>query len=158
MGQSVTIYTDGAARGNPGPGGYGAVLISGKHRKELSGGFDCTTNNRMEILAAVEALEALNRPCEIVLFSDSRYVIDAMSKGWMRSWKANGWKRKPNLHLKNADLWKRMDSAAEPHEVTWKWVKGHAGNPENERCDELATAAADSEDRPADKGFLQEED
>ena len=157
MAQKVTIYTDGSARGNPGPGGFGAVLKYGKFRKELSGGFECTTNNRMEILAAISALEALNRPCEIVLHSDSRYLIDAMSKGWLEGWKANDWKRKPKLPLKNADLWQRMDLAAAQHKISWKWVKGHAGVPENERCDQLATEAADSDDRSVDEGYCPEE-
>ena len=157
MARKVTIYTDGSARGNPGPGGFGAVLKYGKFRKELSGGFECTTNNRMEILAAISALEALNRPCEIVLHSDSRYVIDAMSKGWLEGWKANDWKRKPKLPLKNVDLWQRMDLAAAQHKISWKWVKGHAGVPENERCDQLATEAADSDDRSVDEGYCPEE-
>ena len=111
----------------------------------------------MEILAAICALESLNRPCEVVLLSDSRYVIDAMSKGWLKGWKSNGWKRKPKLPLKNADLWQRMDQAITPHKISWKWVKGHAGVPENERCDQLATEAADSDNRVVDEGYAPEE-
>ncbi len=150
----VTIYTDGAAKGNPGPGGFGSVLISGRARKELSGGFLHTTNNRMEILAAAAALEALTKPCVVTLHSDSRYLIDSMTKGWLLAWKKNHWRKKDKQPVKNPDLWQRLDAAAEPHQITWKWVKGHAGHAENERCDELANAAAYAPDRPPDTGFL----
>lgn len=145
----VTIYTDGAARGNPdGPGGYGAVLeyrdSKGElHVKELSAGYKKTTNNRMELLAVIRALEALNRPCEIDLYSDSKYVIDAFNQRWIYSWMKKGWKKSDNKPVKNIDLWKKLLSVKEPHQITFHWVKGHDGHPQNERCDELATTAAD---------------
>ncbi len=146
----VTIYTDGAARGNPdGPGGYGTVLQyvdqSGKlHEKELSQGYEKTTNNRMELMAAIAGLEALNRPCEVDLFSDSQYLINAFNKGWLENWQKKNWIKSDRKPVLNVDLWKRLLAAAEPHRVTWNWVKGHDGHPENERCDRLATAAADA--------------
>ncbi len=146
----VIIYTDGAARGNPdGPGGFGAVLqyTDSKgvlHEKEISEGFNPTTNNRMELLAAITALEALKKPCHVDLYSDSSYVINAFEKNWIGSWIRNGWKTSSKQPVKNVDLWKRMLEAKKPHDVSFHWVKGHAGHPENERCDRLATAAADS--------------
>lgn len=145
----VTIYTDGAARGNPdGPGGFGTVIHyidpAGKlHIKELSAGYKRTTNNRMELMAAIAGLEALNRPCEVELYSDSKYLVDAFNKRWIDGWIKKGWKRGKNDDVKNIDLWKRLLEAKKPHTVTFCWVKGHAGHPENERCDELATSAAD---------------
>ncbi len=145
----VVIYSDGSARGNPdGPGGYGAVIqyTDAKgvlHEKELSEGFNPTTNNRMELLGAITALEALNRPCEVDLYSDSSYLINAFQKGWLDSWQRNGWKTAAKAKVKNQDLWKRMLQAAGRHQITWHWVKGHAGEEMNERCDRLATAAAD---------------
>lgn len=148
----VKIYTDGAARGNPdGPGGYGAVLeyVDPKgtlHTKELSQGYKKTTNNRMELMAVIVALEALNRPCEVELYSDSKYVVDAFNQHWIDSWLKKGWKRGKNELVKNADLWKRLLKAKEPHQVTFIWVKGHDGHPQNERCDTLATTAADGND------------
>lgn len=148
----VKIYTDGAARGNPdGPGGYGAVLeyVDPKgtlHTKELSQGYKKTTNNRMELMAVIVALEALNRPCEVELYSDSKYVVDAFNQHWIDSWLKKGWKRGKNEPVKNADLWKRLLKAKEPHQVTFIWVKGHDGHPQNERCDTLATTAADEND------------
>ncbi len=148
----VKIYTDGAARGNPdGPGGYGAVLeyvdLKGTlHTKELSQGYKKTTNNRMELMAVIVALEALNRPCEVELYSDSKYVVDAFNQHWIDSWLKKGWKRGKNEPVKNADLWKRLLKAKEPHQVTFIWVKGHDGHPQNERCDTLATTAADGND------------
>lgn len=151
--KQVKIYTDGSSRGNPGPGGFGTVLIHGRSQKELSGGFERTTNNRMEILAAIAGLEALREPCEITIYSDSQYLIQAMSKGWIQGWRKNGWKRKQNALLKNADLWQRIWKAAEPHEVVWKWVRGHAGNKFNEICDQLAVAAATSKKLQVDEGF-----
>ena len=153
----VTIFTDGAAKGNPGRGGFGSVLIArgGTARKELSGGFQRTTNNRMEILAAISALEALKHPCNVTLHSDSKYVIDTMTKGWIQSWKKNQWRKSDKQPVKNPDLWRRLDAAAAPHSIQWKWVKGHAGNKENERCDELANAAAYSKNLPEDEGFLE---
>lgn len=146
----VTIYTDGAARGNPdGPGGYGAVLLftdsaGTVHRKELSEGFPKTTNNRMELMAAIAGLEALTRPCEVELHSDSQYLINAFTKGWIESWKKRDWKKADRSPVLNRDLWERLLAAAEPHQITWIWVRGHNGDEENERCDFLATTAADS--------------
>lgn len=146
----VTIYTDGAARGNPdGPGGYGAVLqyvdSAGElHEKELSHGYPKTTNNRMELMAVIASLEALNRPCEVDLYSDSQYVIKAFNEHWIDGWIKRGWKKADRKPVLNDDLWKRLLEAAKPHRITWIWVKGHNGHPENERCDALATAAADA--------------
>ena len=137
----VEIFTDGSCKGNPGPGGWGAVLRMGEHEKELSGGDVETTNNRMEIMAAIEALNALKRPCKVTLTTDSTYVRDGITK-WIHGWKKNGWKTAAKKPVKNADLWQALDEAAARHEVTWEWVKGHAGHPENERADELATQQA----------------
>jgi ribonuclease HI len=147
---SVTVYTDGSAIGNPGPGGYGVVMLSGKHRKELSGGFRLTTNNRMEILAVIVGLEALNQACSVTVHSDSRYVVDAMAKGWARKWRANGWMRNKNERALNPDLWERLLKAASRHDVEFRWVRGHAGVAENERADRLAVAAASGANLPAD--------
>lgn len=151
--KTVTIYTDGGAQPNPGPGGYGVVLRYGEHQKELSGGFRLTTNNRMEILAAVVALEALTRPCQVVLHSDSRYVVDAMSQGWAQRWQRNGWMRNKTDVALNPDLWERLLKAAEPHQVEWRWVKAHVGIADNERCDQLAGAALKRSSLPADGGY-----
>ena len=140
--EQVTIYTDGACLGNPGPGGYGAVLLYGSQRKELSGGFKLTTNNRMEITAALAALEALRKPCRVILFSDSQYLVTAMSKGWAQRWQANGWKRNKREDAVNPDLWERMLEVCRRHDVEFRWVRGHSGMKENERCDRLAVAAA----------------
>lgn len=146
----VVIYTDGAARGNPdGPGGYGAILQytdpkGGLHEKELSKGFEKTTNNRMELMGVITALEALNRPCEVELHSDSQYVIRAFNDHWIDGWVRRGWKKADGKPVLNADLWKRLLKAAKPHQISWIWVKGHNGQKENERCDALATAAADA--------------
>ncbi|WP_265530050.1 ribonuclease HI [Sphingomicrobium marinum] len=137
----VEIFTDGSCKGNPGPGGWGAVLRMGQHEKELSGGDVETTNNRMEMTAAIEALNALKRPCKVTLTTDSTYVRDGITK-WIHGWKKNGWKNAARKPVKNADLWQALEEAAARHDVTWKWVKGHAGHPENERADELATAQA----------------
>ncbi|MGF1456332.1 MAG: ribonuclease HI [Alphaproteobacteria bacterium] len=131
------IYSDGASSGNPGPGGWGAILRYGEHEKELSGGAAETTNNRMELTAAIEALEALKRPCTVHLYTDSQYVKDGISK-WIANWKANGWKTAAKKPVKNEDLWRRLDDATGRHTVNWHWVKGHAGHPDNERADELA--------------------
>jgi len=139
--RKVTIYTDGACSGNPGPGGYGTVLIHGEYRKELSGGEAQTTNNRMEIMAVIIGLEALKQPCEVALYSDSRYVVDAIEKGWVTRWKQNNWMRNKKEAALNVDLWERMLPLLDVHKVAFHWVKGHAGHPENERCDELARAA-----------------
>jgi ribonuclease HI len=151
--KDVQIHTDGACRGNPGPGGYGVVLSSGRHRLELSEGFRKTTNNRMELLAAIVALEQLKQPCRVTLWSDSRYLIDAMTKNWLRGWKARGWKTASRQAVKNRDLWQRLEAAAADHQITWKWLRGHAGHDENERCDELAATAADGRHLAADHGF-----
>lgn len=134
----VEIFTDGACSGNPGPGGWGAVLRYGEHVKELSGGAPETTNNRMEMTAVIEALGALNRPCKVTLTSDSKYVIDAVTKGWAKKWQANNWIKGDKKPALNPDLWEKLLALLERHEVTFVWVKGHAGHPENERCDELA--------------------
>lgn len=152
--KKVTIYTDGSSRGNPGPGGYGTVLIFGKHQKRLSQGYLHTTNNRMEIRAALAGLQALKEPCEVTIFSDSQYLVNAMSKGWVQGWKKNGWaKKKKSDVLKNVDLWKELDKAVTSHRVEWRWVRGHDGNEYNEICDELATAAADGSEKIEDSGF-----
>ncbi len=148
----VTIYTDGAARGNPeGPGGYGTVIqyVDPKgdlHERELSRGYVKTTNNRMELMAAIAGLEALIRPCEVDLYSDSKYLVDAFKQHWIDSWVRKGWTRGKNEPVKNVDLWKRLLAAKQPHTVQFHWVKGHDGHPENERCDRLATSAADGDD------------
>jgi len=139
----VVIYTDGSSRGNPGPGGYGVVVRYGEHVRELAQGYRATTNNRMEILAAVAGLELLKEPCRVTLYSDSRYVVDAQAKGWVEGWKKRGWKKRDKSPVKNVDLWQRLEKAAEPHQVTWEWVRGHADDEVNERCDTLATEAAD---------------
>ncbi len=136
----ITIYTDGACSGNPGPGGWGAILIADHHRKELSGGEGTTTNNRMELMAAIAALEALRRPSIVTLFTDSRYVRDGISN-WIHGWRRNGWRTAAKKPVKNAELWQRLDQAQARHEITWQWLKGHAGDPENERADELARSA-----------------
>lgn len=148
----VSIYTDGSARGNPdGPGGYGTILqyVDAKgelHERELSAGYKKTTNNRMELMAVIAGLEALNRPCEVELYSDSQYVVKAFNQRWIDGWIKKGWKRGKNEPVKNVDLWKRLLKAKEPHQVTFIWVKGHDGHPQNERCDALATGAADGGD------------
>lgn len=147
---NVTIYTDGAARGNPdGPGGYGTVIhyVDPKgelHVREFSAGYKKTTNNRMELMAAIAGLEALTRPCNVNLISDSKYLVDAFNQHWIEGWIKKGWKRGKNEPVKNVDLWKRLLEAMKIHNVTFTWVKGHAGHEMNERCDELATTAADS--------------
>lgn len=139
----VEIYTDGACRGNPGPGGWGVILIAGKHRKELYGGELDTTNNRMELMAVIEALRALKRSCRIILHTDSQYVKKGITE-WIHDWKRRGWKTAAKKPVKNADLWEILDEAQSPHDIEWRWVKGHAGHPENERADELANLGVDS--------------
>ena len=138
----VTIYTDGACSGNPGPGGWAAVLIAGPHRKEISGGEAATTNNKMELMAVISALELLKRPCQVTLYTDSQYIEKAINQGWLASWKKRGWRRKEG-ELKNADLWQRLDSLLIEHQVSFSWVKGHAENELNNRCDALAVAQRD---------------
>ena len=138
--KTVLLYTDGACSGNPGPGGWGAVLVYGSARKELSGGEPSTTNNRMELTAAIRGLQALREPCRVILTSDSRYLVDAVEKGWLDSWQRRGWKRGKNEPVLNVDLWQELLPLLRLHEVELVWVKGHAGHPENERCDRLAVA------------------
>ncbi|QYM72645.1 ribonuclease HI [Pseudochrobactrum sp. Wa41.01b-1] len=135
--KTITAYTDGACSGNPGPGGWGAILEYNGHRRELNGGEPDTTNNRMELMAAISALQALKEPCQVDLYTDSVYVRDGISK-WIEGWKRNGWKTAAKAPVKNAELWQELDAARKNHKVTWHWVKGHAGHPENERADELA--------------------
>lgn len=135
--QRVTIYTDGACSGNPGPGGWGAILTLGDTRKEIFGGEEHTTNNRMELMAAISALEALKRPCTVDLHTDSQYLRNGIMS-WIHGWKRNGWRTADKKPVKNVDLWQRLDTALKPHNVHWHWVKGHAGHPMNERADELA--------------------
>jgi len=138
--KKVTIYTDGACSGNPGPGGWGAILMYGDNKKELSGGEISTTNNRMELISVISALEALKEPCEVKLYTDSQYVANAVNLGWLESWQIKGWKRKGG-ELKNIDLWMKLVSLLEKHKVTFEWVKGHSDNEYNNRCDELAVEA-----------------
>lgn len=140
MSERVKIWTDGGCAGNPGPGGWGAVIALGESVKELSGGDPATTNNRMELMAAISALEALTRPCEVEVTTDSQYVRQGITS-WMTGWKRNGWRTADKSPVKNKDLWQRLDAAAAAHTVVWHWVKGHAGHPMNERADRLATAA-----------------
>ena len=151
--KQVTIYTDGACLGNPGPGGYGAVLLYWSHRNELSGGYRLTTNNRMEIRAALVALEALKEPSQVTLYSDSQYLVNAMSQGWAERWQANGWKRNKRDDAVNPDLWEKMLEVCRRHTVEFRWVRGHSGFKENERCDRLAVAAAKKSDLPEDSGY-----
>ena len=154
----VQIYTDGSARGNPdGPGGYGTVLhytdVKGElHVREYSQGYVRTTNNRMELMAAIVGLEALNRPCEVELYSDSQYLVNAFNQRWIENWQKKNWKRGKNEPVKNLDLWKRLLAAKAPHNVKFIWVRGHNGHPQNERCDALATAAADGTGLIVDEG------
>jgi ribonuclease HI len=149
----VFLYADGAASGNPGPGGFGTLLRSGKHEKEMSGGFRRTTNNRMELLAVITGLEALTtKPCHVTVVSDSRYVVDAFEKNWIEGWQKRQWK-----NVKNPDLWKRLIAVVAHHKVSWKWIKGHAGNAENERCDQLAVQARLRGALPPDAFFETQE-
>ena len=158
MAQHVEIYSDGSSRGNPGPGGYGTVLRyvdahGAVHERELSQGYALTTNNRMELLGAIVGFEALKHPCVVDFYSDSQYVVKAFNDDWISGWLRRGWKNAQKQPVKNVDLWKRLLAAVEPHEVTYHWVRGHAGHAENERCDALATAAADGEALLTDEGF-----
>ena len=139
----VEIFTDGACKGNPGPGGWGAILRSKGKERELSGGEALTTNNRMELMAAIEALKALKKPCHVQLYTDSNYVRDGITK-WIHGWRRNGWKTADRKPVKNAELWQALLDACEPHRIEWHWVKGHAGHPENERADALACAEAEA--------------
>ncbi len=150
---AVSIYTDGCCFGNPGPGGYGAVLLCAGTRKELSGGRRLTTNNRMELLAVIEALSALTRPCRTDLYTDSQYVRNAIEKRWLLNWRKNGWKTADKKPVKNRDMWERLTPLLSTHQVRFHWVRGHAGDPENERCDALAKAAAGKSGLPEDEGY-----
>jgi len=149
----VEIYTDGACSGNPGKGGFGAILKYNGSTKEISQGFKCTTNNRMELLAAITALEMLKESCKVDLYSDSKYLVDSVNLGWIKKWQSNGWKRKGSEMAKNIDLLKRLVCQLERHEVSFVWVKGHDGHIENERCDHLATSAIKSSDLADDFGY-----
>ena len=141
--KTVTIYTDGACSGNPGPGGWGAILMYGPHKKEMSGGEAQTTNNRMELTGAISALQALKEPCQVELYSDSKYVIDAIQKGWVYGWKKKGWVKSDKKPALNVDLWEQLLPLLAYHQVEFVWVKGHAGHPENERCDQMAVAQSE---------------
>ena len=151
--QNIIIYTDGACIGNPGPGGYGAVILNGAKRTEISGGFQRTTNNRMELLAIIESLKLLRGRQVVWLYSDSKYAIDAVKKGWLKKWAANRWMRNKREKAENVDLWKQMVQLLKKHEVDFRWVKGHAGNIENEVCDKLAVRAAKGKGLKVDRGF-----
>jgi len=150
--KKIQLYTDGSCLGNPGPGGYGTVLIFNKHRKELSDGFKHTTNNRMEMMACIEGLKQLKEPCEVDLTTDSQYVRQGITK-WISGWKKRGWKTAAKQPVKNVDLWKLLDTEQAKHNVTWHWVKGHSGHPENERCDDLAREAAEAKPTQEDVGY-----
>ncbi|GAA0665281.1 ribonuclease HI [Rheinheimera tangshanensis] len=152
MRKTVAIYTDGSCLGNPGPGGYGVVLRYQQHQKEMSAGYKQTTNNRMELLAAIVGLESLTQPCDVDLTTDSQYVRLGITQ-WLANWKKNNWKTSQKEPVKNQDLWRRLDAACQGHKVNWHWVKGHAGHPENERCDELARVAATHQATEVDEGF-----
>jgi len=149
--KKVTVYTDGACKNNPGPGGYGVILQYGENRKEFSAGYRLTTNNRMEIMAAIVGLEALKEPCEVRILSDSQYLVNAIEKGWARRWQANGWMRSNKEKAVNPDLWERILALCKTHKVRFEWVRGHAGHKENERCDELATSAAAGQNLSVDE-------
>lgn len=151
--KNVTIYTDGACIENPGPGGYGVVLIYEGRRKVLAGGFRLTTNNRMEIMAAIVGLQTLKAKCAVTIYSDSKYLVDGISKGWAARWRTNGWMRNSKEKAINPDLWKKLLELCAQHEVKFEWVKGHAGNKENERCDSLSLQAAKLRDLPADDPY-----
>jgi len=151
--KQVVLFSDGACLGNPGPGGYGAILAYGAHRRELSGGFRLTTNNRMELTAAITGMQALKEPCGVRLVSDSEYLVNAISKRWVFGWRARAWRRTGGAPVPNADLWQEILKLIAFHTVAVEWVQGHAGHPENERCDALARAAASAGDLPADVGY-----
>ena len=151
--KELTLHVDGSCLGNPGPGGYGVTLMFGRHRKELSSGYRLTTNNRMELMAVIKGLEALTEKCRVELWSDSTYVVDALSEGWAVRWRANGWRRNEKESASNADLWSELLQLCDYHNVTFNWVKGHSGNPENERCDQLAKEAANRPNLPADEEY-----
>ncbi len=148
--KEIKIYTDGACSGNPGPGGYGVVLLFNGHRKELSGGYNNTTNNRMEIMGVIKGLDALKEKCQVSIYSDSRYVVDAIEKGWLEKWRSNNWFRTRNEKAKNADLWELLYNRIQLHQVKFFWIKGHNDNPENTICDKLAVAASKESNLPED--------
>jgi ribonuclease HI len=150
--KAVELFTDGACLGNPGPGGYGALLRYGQHERELADGFALTTNNRMELLAAIVGLEQLREPCDIVVYTDSEYLRQGITK-WMFNWIKRGWRTADGKAVKNVDLWQRLQLAAEPHQIEWRWVKGHSGHPENERVDQLARLAAETKAQQPDTGY-----
>ena len=141
--KTIHIYTDGACKGNPGNGGWGTILVYGEHEKEMSGGEARTTNNRMELMAVISGLEALREPCHVILTSDSTYVVNSVTKGWLDGWAKKNWVKSGNTPVPNTDLWKRLLAAMKPHTIEWVWVRGHNGHPYNERCDRLAVAAAE---------------
>ncbi len=143
MSDLVELFTDGACKGNPGPGGWGTLIRFGEHEKELSGGEKLTTNNRMELMAAIEGLKALTRPCKVILSTDSKYVMDGITK-WVHGWQRKNWRTADNKPVKNVELWQALVAATAPHQVEWKWVKGHSGHPENDRADKLASDAAEA--------------
>ena len=153
----VIIYTDGAAKGNPGPGGYGVVLLYNSMRKELSGGFRRTTNNRMELMGVIAGLKALKEACMVTVYTDSRYIVDAVNQRWLFGWKKKNWVRKGNNPVLNVDLWEEVYDLLQIHEITFKWVKGHANNQENERCDELASKAAAGKKLAVDHDYEDEQ-
>jgi ribonuclease HI len=155
--KKIDIYTDGACKGNPGRGGYGAILVFNGHIKEISDGFLYTTNNRMELLGAIESLKLLKEPCEVTLTTDSQYLVFAITKGWVKSWQSRGWKKADKKPVLNVDLWQRLTSAMEPHKVDFVWIKGHNGHTYNERCDTLAVNAAENA-KKNDEGYNAEED
>ncbi len=150
--KQITLYTDGSCLGNPGPGGYAAVLIYKQYRKELAQGYELTTNNRMELMAAIAGLQSLNEPCQVRLTTDSQYVRQGITQ-WIHGWKKKGWKTANREPVKNVDLWLLLDAEIQRHDVEWFWVKGHSGHPENERCDELARNAALADSRLIDSGY-----
>ncbi|NEN87608.1 MAG: ribonuclease HI [Okeania sp. SIO3H1] len=149
----VTIYTDGACSGNPGPGGYGVVIITDRQRQELSGGYKLTTNNRMELMAAILGLQTLESACNVTLYTDSKYIVDAITKGWAKRWRANDWKRNKKDKAMNPDLWEKLLDLCNKHQVEFSWVRGHSGNIENERCDKLAVQASQQPNLPPDSGY-----
>ena len=151
--KEIIIYTDGACSGNPGPGGFGVVLSFNGQRREISGGYRKTTNNRMELLAAIAGMESLKEKCKVTLYSDSKYLVDSVTKGWVYRWKANGWRRNKKEQALNVDLWKRLLTLCQKHLVEFRWVKGHDGEEENERCDQLAVQAAGASNLPEDEGY-----
>ena len=151
--KTVEIFTDGGCTGNPGPGGYGIILKHGEKTREISGGYRRTTNNRMELTAAIVGLESLRYPCAVTLYTDSQYVSNGISKGWAKKWRSNGWMRTPKDPAINPDLWAKLLDLCDKHQVTFSWVKGHAGHEENERCDRLAVAAAAQKDLPVDEEY-----